>query len=238
MTRKRAMALDSNTHSPSGGSSSTGTLPNGFFARNAGVLLSTPIWKGSRFPAPPRPTRGRLDAVGAARAAVQLHALRNRGEGGGGRGEGARGTSANQRRAARRRRTNVTGEAMASASAERGAIGTERKGATSRGWRLARARATRARGARARREARRDAATRRRGHAPWFRAGSGARNGLSTDGARAVAGARNALPLLRRTGRRDKVGRTPTVTTATPATAIVRRSRQSSFGVLFFSSLP
>ena len=45
-TRKRAMALDSKMHVPSG-VSSTGTLPKGFFARNSGVLLSTPIVNGA-----------------------------------------------------------------------------------------------------------------------------------------------------------------------------------------------
>ena len=45
-TRKRAIALDSKMHVPSG-VSSTGTLPKGFFAKNSGVLLSTPIVNGA-----------------------------------------------------------------------------------------------------------------------------------------------------------------------------------------------
>ena len=45
-TRKRAIALDSKMHVPSG-VSSTGTLPKGFLAKNSGVLLSTPIVNGA-----------------------------------------------------------------------------------------------------------------------------------------------------------------------------------------------
>ena len=193
------MALDSNTHSPLG-SSSRGTLPNGFFARNAGVLLSTPIWKGSTTSRRhPGPTRGRLDAAGAP-VQPYSYALVIAGRGAG-EGGGARGTSANQRRERGGVERTLRGRRWrARAGTRRDRDGEERNDA--RGWRLSKRRAreiARAGGKRAAgsAEERRDE-TSRGTHHGGLRAGRAASRRTV---ARAAAGARDALPPTRRTAR-------------------------------------